>query len=117
MHQVSVAVFLASLLAVLSSPLGDDCTVNSYSQVANAAKKCSNLVINSLTVPAGERLELNLKTGAHVQFKGTFRFGYANWAGPLVQIKGSKVTVDGSKATFDGEGKFTYRPMARDRFG
>lgn len=102
---------LATVLLTVSSlhieePLEASCTVTSFDQVSKATSSCTNIVINGITVPAGKTLELNLKTGATVTFKGTIKFEYHKWAGPLVQVSGSKVTVNrGTGSVLDGQGK------------
>lgn len=99
----------ATLLTVsakhVEEPLQDICTVTSYADVAAAVKSCTNIVINGITVAAGETLELNLKTGASLTFEGTIKFEYSEWKGPLVRVTGSNVTVKGAyRSVLDGEG-------------
>ncbi|CAG9766616.1 unnamed protein product [Ceutorhynchus assimilis] len=102
-----IVTFLASIAAIQASPLKASCTVASYSALAAALKSCSALVIKDLTVPAKTTLQLNLKNGASLTFAGTIRWNYTEWQGPLIEIKGSKVTVNGAVATLDGQGKNT----------
>ncbi|CAG9766622.1 unnamed protein product [Ceutorhynchus assimilis] len=99
-----IVTLLASIAAIQASPLNASCTVTSYSGVAAALQSCSALVIKDLTVPAKTTLELNLKSGASLTFAGTIRWEYAQWQGPLIEIKGNKVTVNGAGATLDGQG-------------
>ncbi|XP_050299868.1 polygalacturonase-like [Anthonomus grandis grandis] len=95
----------ALIWVALSSPLQDSCTVTSYDAVSKAISSCSNIVIKGITVPAGQTLTLNLKTGATLTFEGTITFAHSNWAGPLVQVSGSKVTVKGASGSkLDGLG-------------
>lgn len=97
--------FLVSSQVVRSSPLSDECTVTSYDAVATAVKKCTNLVIDGISVPGGKTLDLNLKEGTTLTLKGTITFEYHEWAGPLVTIIGKKVNVDGSGAVLNGQGE------------
>lgn len=102
------ATLLTACARHVEEPLQDSCTVTSYDNVAAAVKSCTNIVLNGITVPAGKALELNLQTGTTLTFKGTTTFAYSQWEGPLVVIKGSKVTVKGeSGAVLDGQGKKT----------
>lgn len=57
--------FLA--VAVNAAPAASDCTgtISSMDDVA-AAVKCTTVVINSFTVPAGETFNLNLASGSTV---------------------------------------------------
>ncbi|KAJ3003246.1 hypothetical protein HKX48_001854 [Thoreauomyces humboldtii] len=81
------------------------CTVNSYAQVAAAVASCSVLTLNGFETPAGKSLDLSkLKAGAKVYLKGTFTWGYEEWAGPLMIIDGTRITVDGTGSTLDGRG-------------
>ncbi|MDN4175890.1 glycosyl hydrolase family 28 protein, partial [Nocardioides sp. SOB77] len=85
-------------------PVEASCTVTKYADVAAAVQSCSALILKDLTVPAKTTLALNLKSGATLTFQGTLKWGYAEWEGPLIEIKGSKVTVVGTGATLDGQG-------------
>jgi len=102
-------VFAAFVLAVaaratpLESPL-QSCTVTSYDDIAAAVSSCTTLTISDITVPAKTTLTLSLKTGAKVTLAGTWKWKYAAWAGPLLQISGSGVTVEGSDLVLNGQG-------------
>ncbi|MDO3398161.1 glycosyl hydrolase family 28 protein, partial [Nocardioides sp. SOB44] len=85
-------------------PVEASCTVTKYADVAAAVQSCSALILKDLTVPAKTTLALNLKSGATLTFQGTLKWEYAEWDGPLIEIKGSKVTVVGTGATLDGQG-------------
>ncbi|XP_030767687.1 polygalacturonase-like isoform X1 [Sitophilus oryzae] len=97
---------LANLaIAVLSSPvLNATCTISSFDEVANVVASCSDIVLESFTVPAGTTLNMNLNSGSTVTVKGVIKFGYQEWAGPLVQIYGNQITFRGAGGYFDGEG-------------
>jgi len=72
------------------------CTITSLSDVASAKNSCSTITIGDLVVPAGKTLDLtNLKTGTSVIFGGVVKFGYKEWAGPLISVSGTKVNVTG----------------------
>ncbi|XP_060535308.1 polygalacturonase-like [Cylas formicarius] len=106
---VALVAFSALASAVLALPtnasLDATCTVTSYNDVASAVSSCTTLTISGITVPAGETLNLNLKSGTKLTLSGTIKFGYSEWKGPLVTIKGSKVTVTGASGfKFDGDG-------------
>ncbi|CAG9766619.1 unnamed protein product [Ceutorhynchus assimilis] len=100
-----IIALLATVATIQASPLNASCTVTSYSGVAAALQSCISLILKlkDITVPAKTTLALNLKTGASLTFAGTIRFAFAEWAGPLMKIKGSKVTVNGPKY-WDGKG-------------
>ncbi|KAE9262207.1 hypothetical protein PR003_g33626, partial [Phytophthora rubi] len=71
--------------------------------------KCSSIVVDSLTVPAGVTLDLSLaKTGATIEFVGTTTFGPQKWEGPLVRVSGSDLTVKGS-GILDGQGSWYWK--------
>ena len=60
-----VLAFLAA--AINAAPSTSDCTgtISSLDDVANAVK-CTNVVINSFTVPAGKTFDLKLASGSTV---------------------------------------------------
>ncbi|XP_060535425.1 polygalacturonase-like [Cylas formicarius] len=92
---------LLTVCALANAVLAQDsCTVTSYDQVANALSICTTLSIGDITVPANETLDLNLKSGASLSLTGTIKFGFAEWKGPLVIIKGNKVTVTQSASKY-----------------
>ncbi|KXN90815.1 Polygalacturonase 1 [Leucoagaricus sp. SymC.cos] len=78
-------------------------TINSMNDVANAVK-CTTVVLNSFTVPAGVTLNLNLLDGTTVNMNGDISFGIQNWAGPLFQVSGNDITFNGNGHTFNGGG-------------
>ncbi|CAG9766620.1 unnamed protein product [Ceutorhynchus assimilis] len=99
-----IITLLATVATIQASPLNASCTVTSYSGVAAALQSCTALILKDITVPAKTTLALKLKSGASLTFAGTIRFAVAAWAGPLIEIKGAKVTVNGAGATLDGDG-------------
>lgn len=90
------------------------CTITSLSDVASVKQSCSTITIGDLVVPAGKTLDLTqLKTGTSVIFTGVVKFGYKEWAGPLISVSGTKVSVTGTSghvlngggaAWWDGKG-------------
>mgnify|MGYP002775526695 CR=1 FL=1 len=109
MVHICSASFFATVIAVSLIPVevsADSCTVTSYDKVSNALKSCSNIIINGITVPGGETLELDLQTGSTLTFQGHIKFSHKSGKGPLVVVKGSKVTVEGaSGSVLDGDGE------------
>jgi polygalacturonase len=50
--------------------------------------------LNNVAVPSGTTLDLSkLADGTTVVFQGTTTWGYSEWAGPLLNIGGNKITV------------------------
>ncbi|ENN74448.1 polygalacturonase [Dendroctonus ponderosae] len=99
-----IATIAASVHASPSGPLNASCTVSSYDDVASAVSSCTTLTLKDITVPAETTLQLKLQTGTKLTLEGTFKWEYAEWKGPLMEISGSKVTVTGSSVTLDGRG-------------
>ncbi|XP_050300104.1 polygalacturonase-like [Anthonomus grandis grandis] len=95
---------LAIVSATPTQPLEASCTVTSYDNIAAAVSSCTTLTLKDITVPASTTLSLSLKTGTTLTLAGTFKWEYAEWKGPLFEIKGSKVTVKGDSVTLDGRG-------------
>lgn len=79
--------------------------MTSFDQVSVALEICDNIILDSLTVPAGETLKLHLRDGTTLTFRGTTTFGYQEWYGPLVEINGTDVVIQGEKGSvLDGQG-------------
>jgi polygalacturonase len=76
------------------------CTFSGSAGAASAkasAKACATMVLNNVAVPSGVPLDLSgLADGTTVIFQGTTTWGYKEWAGPLLQIGGNKITVKGA---------------------
>ncbi|CUS15290.1 unnamed protein product [Tuber aestivum] len=87
-------------------PSSSSCTVTSSKDLAKVKQDCKDISIGSLTVPAGETLDLDdLQTGTTVTFTGTVSFGYKEWVGPLVKVGGTNIKVVGaSGSVLDGDG-------------
>ncbi|KAF8997637.1 polygalacturonase [Cyathus striatus] len=102
---------IRSTLVVLAttaiSALACTGTINSLSDVA-AAVKCTTVVLNGFTVPAGEALTLSLATGTTVNMNGDILFGNKSWAGPLFTVSGTSITFNGNGHKFDGGGPFYW---------
>ncbi|KAJ8940646.1 hypothetical protein NQ318_012729 [Aromia moschata] len=107
---VSIVAFLSCLWVALASSLNEtdlraSCTVTSYSKVADAVSSCTDITIDGITIPASTTLEMKLKDGATVTFKGQNKFDYATWDGPLLKITGKGITVKGASGhSLDGQG-------------
>ncbi|KAH8773581.1 polygalacturonase [Diaporthe sp. PMI_573] len=85
------------------------CTFSGSSGASLASvsqKSCATLVLSSLVVPSGTTLDLSsLNDDTTVIFEGTTTWGYAEWAGPLLQIGGKSINIQGaSGALLDGGG-------------
>lgn len=76
MGQVSPASQVDEASQVGQVEQDEGCTLSgSYIQGTDVSK-CSSVVIDSLSVPAGVTLDLsNMTTGAQIQFQGTTTFG------------------------------------------
>lgn len=65
-----------------------------------SAKLCATMVLNNVAVPSGTTLDLSkLADGTTVIFQGTTTWGYKEWAGPLLNIGGNKITVQGASGS------------------
>ncbi|KAF7782166.1 CAZyme family GH28 [Agaricus bisporus var. burnettii] len=86
-----------------------DCvgTINSMDDVADAVR-CTTVVLNGFTVPAGQTLNIDLLDGSTVNMNGDIHFGNQTWAGPLFQVSGDSITFNGNGHTFDGGGPFYW---------
>ena len=68
---------------------------NGASSASKSQKSCATIVMSGVTVPSGTTLDLSdLEDGTHVIFEGVTTFGYKEWAGPLMQIKGTDITIE-----------------------
>ncbi|KAI0850134.1 glycoside hydrolase family 28 protein [Daldinia vernicosa] len=108
MHNLAV-LGLASLALAAPSALNEratTCTFTSIDTLASKKKSCTNIILNGITVPAGETLDLtSLTSGTTVTFQGTTSFGYKEWSGPLISVSGTKITVNGASGhIIDGQG-------------
>ncbi|KAG5876039.1 hypothetical protein JTB14_031566 [Gonioctena quinquepunctata] len=91
--------------AKLNDTVGAGCTITDYSQVASVVNSCTNIVLSSITVPAGVTLRLPLKDRSTLTINGIIRFGFAHWVGPLMHIQGNGIRVTGTIGSkIDGEG-------------
>lgn len=99
----------------------DQCYVTQYSQIADAVGNCTSLVLDGITVPANEYLNLNsLQDGSKVMFAG--RTFFENTDTPpenLIEISGTAITIgmepgaviDGNgQSWWDGQGSNGGRP-------
>ncbi|KAF9010707.1 endo-polygalacturonase PG1 [Cyathus striatus] len=98
-----------SFLVFLGKSTAQTCTgvINSLDDVA-AAVKCTTVILNGFTVPAGQGLTLNLLEGSTVDMQGDISFGNLSWAGPLFTISGKSIAFNGNAHIFDGGGPFYW---------
>ncbi|KNG52032.1 endopolygalacturonase [Stemphylium lycopersici] len=87
----------------------DSCTFSGSNGAAEASKSqssCATMVLSDVAVPSGETLDLSdLADGTTVIFEGTTTWGYKEWEGPLLDIRGNKINVKGAKGSvLDGDG-------------
>ncbi|KAL4912141.1 glycoside hydrolase [Aspergillus aurantiobrunneus] len=95
----------------------DSCTFSGddgAASVSASQKDCATIVLSDVAVPSGTTLDLSdLEDDTTVIFEGTTTWGYKEWDGPLLQIKGNGITVKGAEGAklnpdgsrwWDGEG-------------
>lgn len=77
-----------------------------YSSASKSKASCSTIILDGLTVPAGETLDMtDLADDTVVMFEGTTTWEYKEWEGPLFAVSGTGVKVVGaSSAVLDGQG-------------
>ncbi|KAI1195509.1 glycoside hydrolase family 28 protein [Nemania serpens] len=79
------------------------CTFSGSQGASSASKSqasCATIVLSNVAVPSGTTLDLSkLTDGTHIVFEGTTTWGYKEWAGPLLQIKGKDITVEGASGS------------------
>lgn len=93
------------------------CTFSGSAGAASASKSqtsCATIVLNNVAVPSGTTFDLSkLADDTTVIFQGTTTWGYKEWAGPLLNIGGNKITVKAASGAilnpdgarwWDGEG-------------
>ncbi|KAI1271987.1 glycoside hydrolase family 28 protein [Xylaria sp. FL0933] len=85
------------------------CTFSGSDGAASASASqasCATIVLSDVAVPSGTTLDLSdLEDGTHVVFEGTTTWGYEEWEGPLLQIKGTDITIEGADGSvLDGDG-------------
>ncbi|ENN78417.1 hypothetical protein YQE_05118, partial [Dendroctonus ponderosae] len=89
--------------------LQEGCEITEFSEVQVAVEICDILIIDSVFVPAGKTLNMNLRDQATLYFRGTITFGYAEWEGPLVAINASNAVIEGEDgAVFNGQGELYW---------
>jgi polygalacturonase len=104
------ALLLSASLLVAAAPSNvksqASCTFTDVVSLAKSKTSCSDIVLDSISVPAGETLDLTkLSDGTTVTFQGTTSFGYKEWTGPLISVSGTKITVKGASGhVIDGNG-------------
>ncbi|KAI4693304.1 uncharacterized protein J4E88_001675 [Alternaria novae-zelandiae] len=85
------------------------CTFSGSNGAAEASKSqssCATMVLSDVAVPSGTTLDLSsLADDTTVIFEGTTTWGYKEWKGPLLDIRGTKITVKGAEGSvLDGDG-------------
>ncbi|KAI3392513.1 hypothetical protein diail_5554 [Diaporthe ilicicola] len=108
-----IAAALAASAFASPAPImnrASSCTYSGSSGAAQAMKEqasCSTITLKDIVVPAGTTLDFSsLKDNTKIVFEGETTFGYKEWKGPLLQIKGTGITVEGaSGATLNGNGE------------
>ncbi|RYP35078.1 hypothetical protein DL767_003983 [Monosporascus sp. MG133] len=103
MHSLSTLLVLGLsswAAAVPAAPLehrASSCTFKTAAAAAAGKKSCTNIVLQDITVPAGQTLDLTkLKDGTTVTFAGKTTFGYKEWEGPLISVSGKGIAVKGA---------------------
>ncbi|KAI1541248.1 Glyco-hydro-28 multi-domain protein [Pyrenophora tritici-repentis] len=81
---------------------------------SGSQSSCATTVLSNVAVPSGTTLDLSsLADGTTVIFEGTTSWGCKEWKGPLLDIRGNKITVKGAAGSvlngdgarwWDGEG-------------
>ncbi|KAL4788912.1 glycoside hydrolase [Aspergillus venezuelensis] len=78
----------------------DSCTFTGSDGAASASKSqasCATITLSDVAVPSGTTLDLSdLEDGTTVVFEGETTWGYEEWEGPLLQIKGNSITIKGA---------------------
>ncbi|OQR88207.1 extracellular polygalacturonase [Achlya hypogyna] len=102
------AALVALVVAAVTSIDAAGCELTGTYNPSTAASvmlRCKAITVSNLSVPGGVTLDLTkLQSGSVVTFKGTTKFGFKNWEGPLLAVAGNKITLDGTGATLDGQG-------------
>ncbi|KAL1996673.1 hypothetical protein VTN49DRAFT_7538 [Thermomyces lanuginosus] len=57
---------------------------------------CATMTLSNIAVPSGDTLDFNPPEDTTVIFAGTTTWDYAEWEGPLVRFKGSRITIKGA---------------------
>ncbi|KAL2827806.1 glycoside hydrolase [Aspergillus cavernicola] len=113
MFKLSSSLLFALAAGVLASPAdplitasptldkrASSCTFSGSDGAASASKSqaaCATIVLSDVAVPSGTTLDLSdLADDTTVIFEGTTTWGYEEWDGPLLQIKGNGITVKGA---------------------
>ncbi|KAJ7832988.1 pectin lyase fold/virulence factor [Mycena leptocephala] len=102
---VATPVNMTSDSGVPPRKIGKRCTgtIASLADVA-AAQECTTINIAGFTVPAGQTFSLSPPDSAIVSMTGQITFGVAQWAGPLMVIRGNGITFNGNNHNLAGQG-------------
>ncbi|KAL3471454.1 glycoside hydrolase [Aspergillus californicus] len=107
---LALSALAAGVIAAPADPLitasptltkrADSCTFSGSDGAASASKSqgsCATIVLSDVAVPSGTTLDLSdLEDDTTVIFEGETTWGYEEWDGPLLQIKGNSITVKGA---------------------
>ncbi|KAI0121526.1 glycoside hydrolase family 28 protein [Hypoxylon sp. NC0597] len=114
MYSNSIFTLLSLTPLILAAPSktvserasSSSCTFTSITSLSAQKKSCTDIVLDGITVPAGQTLDLtSLTEGTTVTFQGTTTFGYEEWEGPLISVSGTSITVKGASGhVIDGNG-------------
>uniref|UniRef100_A0A146KP56 endo-polygalacturonase n=2 Tax=Lygus hesperus TaxID=30085 RepID=A0A146KP56_LYGHE len=103
---MSLIFFIGTLMVTAVVTYGFN--LDNFDQL-NYAKKSPDkwIVIKDLLVPAGKTLDLTgLQNNTVIEFTGTVTFGYQEWEGTLITLKGKNITVLGRRGhLLDGGGQ------------
>ncbi|GAA5827795.1 hypothetical protein JCM11251_007677 [Rhodosporidiobolus azoricus] len=84
------------------------CTIKSLADVSKA-QTCTDILIESFTVPAGQTFELKLKDNTIVHLMGDLKFATGkNWEGPLMSVSGKNIDFRGNGHKLDGQGAWYW---------
>ncbi|KAJ8918263.1 hypothetical protein NQ315_014133 [Exocentrus adspersus] len=88
---------LCTLEAVQPSTAGT-CAINKYNEddIQDAVEKCTDITLNSISVPPNVTLTLNLKQGTKLTFQGIVTWEFFEWKGPLLNITGVDIEILGA---------------------
>lgn len=80
------------------------CTFSGSNGASSASKSqasCSTIILSNVAVPSGTTLDLSsLNDNTAIIFEGQTTWGYEEWAGPLLQIKGTGIQISGASGAY-----------------
>ncbi|XP_018324496.1 polygalacturonase-like [Agrilus planipennis] len=74
-----------------------NCTLtgNSLANLTSITSNCQEILIRNFEVPSGKNIQLNVQDGATVFFADKVTFGYGEWEGYLITIRGNNLKIIG----------------------